>query len=447
MISRSTRISDGILRVGSKFHVEAQVGPRTIPIEYVITDYMPPSRLVLEGHGSGGFKAIDRIKFTASGSGTTIEYEAELSFLGSDSYLKPVLKKLLKRTGENAVKGLSDCLDGNFIPKSHLALPHLPVNVLESIGDRLLLPAMVGFSKVGYGLRKKHFPPIDQRLDGKTVVITGATSGIGEAAAFALAELGARLIVIGRSQKKLDTICRQLAKRTGRFDFDFVQGDLSEISEIRRVCEETKAKVNSVDVLIHNAGVLERQYHKSKDGHEKSFVVNLVAPYLLTRSLVNSLRMAENARIIFVSSGGMYPVKLDTAALDSGEKQFDGVRSYAQAKRAQVVLAEELAKELNQKNFVVHAMHPGWVATSGVSTSLPVFFRLTKPILRTPAEGADTIVWLAAAREPGKVTGKFWHDRHRRSSDLIPGTKESVAVRQQLLECLSSFERSRPGTA
>jgi dehydrogenase/reductase SDR family protein 12 len=439
-ISKSTRVSEGLLGVGSKFHIEAKVGPRTIPIDYVITEFEPPSSLVLEGYGSGGFKAIDRIRFTTSSQGTTVEYEAELSFFASDSYFKPVLKKLLTRTGENAVKGLSDCLEGNFVPKTKFTPPHLPVNLLESIGDRLLLPAMAGFSTFGYRLRKKYFPPIDQRLDGRTVVITGASSGIGEAAAFALAELGARLMLVGRSQERLAAICRKLTEHTGRLEFDFIQGDLSEISEIRRICEQMKTKVNSVDVLIHNAGVLERNYHRSNDGHERSFVINLVAPYLLTRSLVDSISLAENARIIFVSSGGMYPVKLNIAALDAAEKNFDGVLAYAQAKRAQVVVAEELAKDLIKKKIVVHAMHPGWVATSGVSTSLPGFFRLTKPILRTPAEGADTIVWLSAAREPAKLTGKFWHDRRRRSTDLIPGTRESTAVRKQLLAYLRSFE-------
>jgi NAD(P)-dependent dehydrogenase (short-subunit alcohol dehydrogenase family) len=439
-IESCKRVTDGPIGIGSRFHLKAKLFGRVFQMDYLIVEYEYPSHLVLEGVGRNGFKAVDRISFAESKGGTTVDYKAEFTFVGSDSLLKPILKAFLQRTGSSAISGLSQCLGGNFAGATKSPCGPAPVRVLEAVGDRLLLPGMLGFSTFGYRLRKRHFPPIDQRLDGKTAIITGATSGIGEGAALALAELGARVLVVGRNKGKLTSLVKELEKRTGRSEFEFFLADLSEVGDIQRVSKEISAKFHSVDLLIHNAGALERKYSSTKAGYERSFAVNLLAPFLLTRGLMDQLKRGSHARVIFVSSGGMYPVKLNVDELNLSKDKFDGVRAYAQAKRAQVILAEELGKSLRKDQIVVHSMHPGWVDTAGVSKSLPKFYALTKPILRTIEQGVDTISWLSAAREPGKSTGKFWHDRRERSTNLIPRTKETDATRKQLIDFLTGFE-------
>ena len=170
----------------------------------------------------------------------------------------------------------------------------------------------------------------------------------------------------------------------------------------------------------------------SPDGIELTFATNVLGPFLLTNLLLPLLERSAPARIINVSSGGMYTQRIRVDDLQSARGEFDGATAYARAKRAQVILTELWARRLEGSGVVVHAMHPGWADTPGVETSLPRFYRLTRPLLRTPEQGADTIVWLGAADEPGRSTGRFWHDRRPRPTHLLPWTRETRQEREQL---------------
>jgi dehydrogenase/reductase SDR family member 12 len=128
----------------------------------------------------------------------------------------------------------------------------------------------------------------------------------------------------------------------------------------------------------------------------------------------------------------MYTQRLHLDDLQMERGEFDGTVAYARTKRAEVVLTELWAQRLEGSGVVVHAMHPGWADTPGVRSSLPTFYKSTRPLLRTPEQGADTIVWLAAAAEPARSTGGFWHDRRRRPTHRLPWTRESVAEREAL---------------
>jgi NAD(P)-dependent dehydrogenase (short-subunit alcohol dehydrogenase family) len=159
------------------------------------------------------------------------------------------------------------------------------------------------------------------------------------------------------------------------------------------------------------------------------------------------LEASAPARIINVSSGGMYSQKIDVEDLESERIDYDGPQVYARTKRAQVILTELWAERLRGTGVVVHSMHPGWADTPGVETSLPRFYRVTKPFLRSPAEGADTIVWLGAAAEAGLSTGGFWHDRRRRPTHRVPWTKEGLRERELLWQrCIrmSGWEDAGP---
>ena len=161
----------------------------------------------------------------------------------------------------------------------------------------------------------------------------------------------------------------------------------------------------------------------------------VLGPALLTELLLPRLvRPADSgdpARVILVSSGGMYSQRLDVTDPDS-EHGYRGSMAYAKAKRAQVVLAERWGDRWRDRGVVVHAMHPGWAATPGVHAALPTFEKVMGPLLRSPDEGADTIVWLVASDEPARTTGRFWHDRRARSPYHLPRTRETAPDRGRL---------------
>jgi len=140
-----------------------------------------------------------------------------------------------------------------------------------------------------------------------------------------------------------------------------------------------------------------------------------------------------------VLSGGMYTQKIHVDDLQSRKGTYSGSVAYARAKRGLMILTEEWARRWASDGIVVNAMHPGWADTPGVVGALPEFHRVTKRVLRTPQEGADTIVWLAAATEAGRVSGDFWLDRRPHAKHVLPATRETPAERRELLKALAAF--------
>jgi NAD(P)-dependent dehydrogenase (short-subunit alcohol dehydrogenase family) len=178
-----------------------------------------------------------------------------------------------------------------------------------------------------------------------------------------------------------------------------------------------------LDVLIHNAGAIHATYQASKEGFELTVAGQVVAPFLLTSLLLPALLAAGRSRVITVSSAGMYTQRFDPAILRMPAVGYQGVAAYAKAKRAQVMLSENWAKELAGTGVSFHAMHPGWVDTPGIAVALPGFYRVMRSLLRTPQQGADTIIWLATADPAQLGTGRFWHDRRPRSEYRLPWTR------------------------
>jgi dehydrogenase/reductase SDR family member 12 len=213
--------------------------------------------------------------------------------------------------------------------------------------------------------------------------------------------------------------------------------DLSELESVRQFAGRFRDQASRLDVLVNNAGVMTEARDVSADGIELTLATNVVGPFLLTNLLIPLIEESAPARIINVSSGGMYTQKLRVDDLQSERGQFDGPKVYARTKRAEVILTELWAEQLAGTGVVVHSMHPGWADTPGVRSSLPRFYTVTRPLLRTPAQGADTIVWLGAAAEPGRSSGRFWHDRRPRPTHRLRCTRETRQEREQLLaECV-----------
>jgi NAD(P)-dependent dehydrogenase (short-subunit alcohol dehydrogenase family) len=210
------------------------------------------------------------------------------------------------------------------------------------------------------------------------------------------------------------------------------QLDLSDLAAVRAFAGRFPPE--RVDVLVHNAGMIPEKRVETRDGLELTMATHVVGPYLLSQLLEPRLRAARAARVIFVSSGGMYTQKLSLEDLAWTTRPYDGVAAYAQTKRMQVVLAELLAEQWRGSGITCHSMHPGWADTPGVESSLPNFWKHMEGRLRSPAEGADTALWLAVAAEPDRSSGGFWFDRARVSPYYVPFTRESAAQRRALLE-------------
>jgi NAD(P)-dependent dehydrogenase (short-subunit alcohol dehydrogenase family) len=311
--------------------------------------------------------------------------------------------------------------------------------------DHLLLPGLLRFTRFGYLARKASVAPLAGSMRGRTAVVTGATSGLGRAAATGLARLGARVVLVGRDRRKAEGARDEIREATGNGDLAVEVADLSLLAGVRGLAARLLEKERALHVLVNNAGVLENERRTTPEGHEVSLATNLLAPYVLTRRLAPRLLASAPARVLNVVSGGMYLAGLGPEVFGEAQDRWDGALAYARQKRALTVLTELWSDELYPRGVAVNAMHPGWADTPGVSRSLPGFFRLTRPFLRSPEEGADTIVWLAAAPEAALSSGGLWLDRELHPAAVFPGTAGSPEERRRLVEELERITGERAG--
>ncbi len=306
--------------------------------------------------------------------------------------------------------------------------PHLMARGIDGL---LEFTVAGSFSRVGYLVRRAaegwDDPP---RVDGKVFVVTGASSGIGREIALALGRLGAEVWVLGRDAERTRAVADAIGASGGRARASFV--DVTDGGSSGVFVEKLVSAPDKRDGIVHAAGALLRHYAVSRDGIEMTVATHVLGPFRLTQQVAPLLHRAPAPTIVTVSSGGMYTQRFDLAHLELPPEHYEGVKAYARAKRAQVVLAGEWARRWASWNVVSYAMHPGWVATPGLSLGLPSFARLG-PLLRRPEEGADTAIWLAAGGRRQLATTErdgapsveagFWHDRRRRSEYYLPWTR------------------------
>ena len=318
------------------------------------------------------------------------------------------------------------------------------IKSVSSCISRALDTAVVpGFSKIGYEIRKRlgNWQPISSfDLRGKTVVITGPTSGLGEQVARQLALTGANLVLVARNEEKCLRVIDEIAPLCTGNKPVFVRAEMGDLESVRSACAAIQQQFAHVDVLIHNAGALLNIRQVSPQGIEQTVASHVVGPFLMTTLL---LPLMDRGRVVTVSSGGMYTSSLPVfdigETLEMPAHKYGGSKQYAIAKRAQVTLTEMWAQKQTATEFV--AMHPGWADTPGVQESIPGFRRATAPILRSAGEGADTIAWLAAVQLlPGK-SGSFWSDREIRPTHKSSRTKknDNTSSRTALWESVSHF--------
>lgn len=251
-------------------------------------------------------------------------------------------------------------------------------------------------------------------MAGKTCVVTGATSGIGAAAARALAGMGARVVVAGRDPLRCQSTVDALRAATGNPAIEPAVADLSSLAEVRRLATELKGRYPRIDVLANNAGAYFAKRRESSEGFEMTWALNVLAPFLLTHLLLDRLVASAPARVINTSSNAHERARLKPEDLD-GRSKHAGFRAYGRSKLALNLLTTEFARRVDPKAVTVNAYHPGFVASHFGWNNGPAYRGAIRFLSRTfgksSEEGADTLVWLASEPEVGGTTGRYFCER------------------------------------
>ncbi len=307
----------------------------------------------------------------------------------------------------------------------------------DAVLDRTIV---AGYSRAGYALRRRRWPADDPRpgaLAGRTVLVTGANSGIGAATVAGAARLGGTVLMTVRDPERGESARRRLLDELPGADLAVERCDVSDLADVRSFAEGLRERRPRIDAIVHNAGVLPERRTETAQGHELSLATHVLGPVLLTELLLPALAAAPDPRVVLMSSGGMYTQALPADDIEYRVGPYRGAVAYARSKRIQVALTPVLARRWAGSGVTVAAMHPGWADTPGLSDALPGFRRLTRSLLRTAEQAADTAVWLSATT-PTPASGRFWHDRAIRPDHYLPGTDDPDDVERVWRYCASA---------
>jgi dehydrogenase/reductase SDR family protein 12 len=292
----------------------------------------------------------------------------------------------------------------------------------------------VSFTRIGYGLRLIPFRPVKGNFSGQTWLVTASTGGIGRGAVVAALTKGARVFAVGRNLTAFSVLAESTKHLPGQLVP--VMCDLSSMAEVSAMTRTAPVAGQKFDVVVNNVGILNRSFHLNADGFEHAYAVNLLGHYILVQQLFEAGGLAGDATIIEVVSGGLYNAPFNLEGIAQEADGYNGFLAYAAQKRAQLALVDYWRSHLQVHTY---AFHPGWADTDGVKRSLPKFRKILAPILRSEAEGADTIAWLAA-NKPAEVADKIWFDRKPRTAHVYPRTRQPTTT---IAEVLALLERDR----
>ena len=262
--------------------------------------------------------------------------------------------------------------------------------------------------------------PIAGPMTGRTVLVTGATGGIGKATALGLAAMGARVAITGRDMGRTEAAAREIRAAGGERVDTFV-ADLSDQSQVRGLAAEILQRLPRIDVLVNNVGGYWNTRHVTADGLERTFALNHLAPFLLTNLLLDRLQQRPAARVVTVSSNAQSLGRIDFDDLQ-GERSYSGARAYNQSKLANVLFTYELAKKLQGTSVTANALHPGVVRTAfgaeDPATVQRFLVPFVRPFMKSPTQGAATSIHLASAPDLEHVTGRYFADsKEKRSAE------------------------------
>jgi len=290
------------------------------------------------------------------------------------------------------------------------------------------------FSKLGYYCRRLFWSAYPSDLSGRSWLVTGASGGIGRAVCLMALERGARVTAVARNADKLAALMAAAGPAAGE-RMRVLPCDLASMASITALVEELASRGERIDVLVNNVGVLLDDWSLTAEGFETSFATNILGHYLLTTRVVERALLADDATVINVASGGLYNVPLMVAPMNNvGGHEYNGTVAYGLHKRAQAVMTDVWNRQQKGGLRRFYTMHPGWVDTAGVQTSLPRFRKILWPLLRNPRQGADTVLWLAATR-PEPAADTLWFDRAARPAHVYAATRQGDSA-EKLVEFL-----------
>ena len=259
-------------------------------------------------------------------------------------------------------------------------------------------------------------------MTGKTCLVTGATAGIGKITATALAAQGAEVVVAGRDQHKTEDTVRQIIDETGNESIQYLLADFSDLQQVRTLAGAFNERFPRLDVLVNNAGAFFNRRIRTQYGVEKTFLVNHLAPFLLTNLLLDNIKASTSARIVNVSSEGHKSGNKNLNDLEFSRFYF-GMQAYGRSKLANILFTYELDRRLEGCGVTVNALHPGHVATDIWRTSFSIFGPLLKKLIGmialSPEEGADNTIYLASSPEVEGVSGKYFDKREAVPSSAV----------------------------
>ncbi len=248
-------------------------------------------------------------------------------------------------------------------------------------------------------------------MNGKVCLVTGATDGIGKVSARVLAELGAKVIIVGRNPEKSAIVLAELRSISGNENIDLLMADLAVMQEVRDLAEQVISRYDRIDVLLNNAGGYFTKHEITSDGLEMTFALNHMSYFLLTNKLMELLKYSAPARIVNVSSNAHYGVDMEFENLN-GEQEYKAWKAYQKSKLANVLFTYELLKKV-PGNITVNCLHPGFVATNFGHNNGGFFGPVLKIAQRIsaidPEEGAKTSIFLCSAPEVKGVSGKYFY--------------------------------------
>lgn len=247
-------------------------------------------------------------------------------------------------------------------------------------------------------------------LKGRTVLVTGATAGIGKETALGLAKLGARVVIVGRNEAKTKAVVEELKSATGNEQLDFLLGDLSVMADVRKVAAEFERRFGILHVLVNNVGAVNLSRQTTVDGFELTFAMNHLSYFLLTKLLLPALERGAPSRIVSVSSDAHRTAKIDFDDLQA-TKGYSAFGAYGRSKLLNILFTRELARRLAGKKITANCLHPGMVASNfmakpGVLGTLGSAFMGAFGI--SPQKGAQTSLYLASSAEVEGVTGRYF---------------------------------------
>jgi len=274
-------------------------------------------------------------------------------------------------------------------------------------------------------------------MDGKTCLITGATSGIGEEAALALAALGASVVVVARNRGRGEATLTRIKENCG-CEAGLLVHDLQSQRGVRELADDFLAKYERLDVLINNAGLTIGTRELTEDGLEMTFAVNHMAPFLLSHHLRERLESSSPSRIVTVASDAHRQGKMNFDDLNGG-KRFSGWSAYCQSKLANILFTRELAHRLEGSGVTANCLHPGVVATRFAGTGpllIRLFFLFARPFLISPARGAETIVYLASSPDVEGVSGRYFAKKRQARPTAAAVNREAAKRLWELSEAM-----------